>query len=88
MTGMAARFWTVLSPEDRLASPEDVRHALSLDHAEDVVVMFVDGALRLLPGPWTLDQIHGAAKTDRIFSEDVDEEIEETMEEALRDTYR
>ncbi len=86
--GMVARFRTVLSPEDRLALPQDVRHALGLDDAEEVLVVIADGTLRILPGPWTLDQIQGTAKTDRIFSEDFDEEIEEAMEEALRDKYR
>ena len=85
---MVTRYRTALSSEDRLALPQDVRHELGLDDAEDVILIVEDGTLRILPAPWTLDQIQGAAKTDRIFSEDFDEEIEEAMDEALRDRYQ
>jgi bifunctional DNA-binding transcriptional regulator/antitoxin component of YhaV-PrlF toxin-antitoxin module len=87
-TKMVTKFRTVLSPENRLSLPQNVRHELGLDDTDDVIVIVEEGTLRILPAPWTLDQIQGAAKTDRIFSEDFDEEIEEAMEEALRDRYR
>jgi bifunctional DNA-binding transcriptional regulator/antitoxin component of YhaV-PrlF toxin-antitoxin module len=85
---MVTKFRTLLSPEDRLSLPQDVRHELGLDDTDDVIVIVEDGTLRILPAPWTLDQIQGSAKSDRIFSEDFDEEIEEAMDEALRDKYR
>jgi hypothetical protein len=76
------------TPDGDLHIPEEAMALLELDGVKEVAIISDATGIHLIPLKKTLHEIRASAKSDRVFSEDFDIEIEEAMDEALREKYR
>lgn len=81
-------FLATFTPDGDLHIPAEAKALLELEGVKEVAIIADETGIHLVPLKKTLDEIRGSAKSDRVFSEDFDVEIEEAMDEALRDKYR
>ena len=71
-----------------LSNPAELVEELGIDRSKRVLVLNEDGRIRVIPGLMTLEEIRGSVPALPNSSEDLDDEIEEAIADALRDKYK
>ena len=71
-----------------LSIPAELVEELGIDRSKRVLVLNEDGRIRVIPGLMTLEEIRGSVPALPNSSEDLDDEIEEAIADALRDKYK
>jgi bifunctional DNA-binding transcriptional regulator/antitoxin component of YhaV-PrlF toxin-antitoxin module len=77
-----------VNEDGTISIPSELVEELDVDRSKRVLVLNEDGRIRLIPGLMTLEEIRGSAPALPNLSEDLDDEIEEAISDALRDKYR
>jgi bifunctional DNA-binding transcriptional regulator/antitoxin component of YhaV-PrlF toxin-antitoxin module len=77
-----------VNDDGTLSIPSELMQELGVDRSERVLVLIEDGRLRVIPGLMTLQEIQGSIPALPNSSDDLDDEIEEAISDALRDKYR
>ena len=77
-----------VNDDGTLSIPSELMQELGVDRSERVLVLIEDGRLRVIPGLMTLQKIQGSIPALPNSSDDLDDEIEEAISDALRDKYR
>ena len=77
-----------VNEDGTISIPSELVEELGVDRSKRVLVLNEDGRIRLIPGLMTLEEIRGSVPALPNLSEDLDDEIEEAISDALRDKYR
>lgn len=77
-----------VNEDGSISLPAELVNELGIDRSRQVLVLNEDGRIRMIPGLMTLEEIQGSVPALKNSSEDLDDEIEEAIADALRDKYR
>lgn len=77
-----------VNEDGTISIPSEIVQEIGADRSRQVLVLLEDGRIRVIPGLMTLEEIRGSAPALPNLSDDLDDEIEEAIADALQDRYR